>query len=280
METDDAKISARVKEMMDAHGVGKRGQAKELARILGISYSAATRKIKGQMPWKLEQIKEVAEHFHEPVAQLLGAAQAKECMATNGIRQDATLVIADRRFSCAAWVGSSVAGQPSTSYVGVKEGAKWLVYPTSDAPRAPAFHVERIELDGRSGELERPTIAVVDDASDIVESLCEYFNGKGLNTRPYSRLRDFEEAIDDMQFDGVVIDWLFDTETAATAIMKIRTSENPDAPIFLLTGQLVTGKADEHDITTVIQQYDVMCLEKPVRPSILLAELTKRLGLR
>lgn len=281
METDDEHISAHVKEMMNSHGVGKRGQATELARILGISYSAATRKIKGQMPWKLEQIKKVAEYFNEPVDRLVSAFKADKSTITNGIRQDATFVVANRSFPCAAWLGNRVERKPSTSYVGIKEGAKWVIYPASDAPPTCAFHVERVELNGRhSEELEQPVIAVVDDSPETIESLCDYFNGKGLTALSYSSLHSFENALHPTQFDAVVIDWLFESETAADTIAKIRSSENSDAPILLLTGQLVTGKADEDDITAIIRKFDVTCMEKPIRPSILLAELTKKLGLR
>jgi hypothetical protein len=75
-----------------------------------------------------------------------------------------------------------------------------------------------------------------------------------------------------------VIDWLFGSQTSAAAICAVRASENPDAPIFVLTGELLTGKASESEISEVIRNYDVACYEKPARMAILVADLSKRLN--
>src|ERR1700737_232683 len=61
-------------------------------------------------------------------------------------------------------------------------------------------------------------------------------------------------------------------------IRAVRASENPDAPIFVLTGELLTGKASESEISEVIRQFDVACYEKPARLAILVADLSKRLN--
>ena len=58
----------------------------------------------------------------------------------------------------------------------------------------------------------------------------------------------------------------------------VRRSPRPDAAIFLLTGDLLTGKASESDISEVIRRFDVACYEKPARLAILVADLSKRLG--
>ena len=63
----------------------------------------------------------------------------------------------------------------------------------------------------------------------------------------------------------MLTEWLFDDSTAATAIKAVRTSDNPGAPIFVLTGDLLTGRASEADISEVIRAFDVVCYEKPAR---------------
>jgi DNA-binding response OmpR family regulator len=78
-------------------------------------------------------------------------------------------------------------------------------------------------------------------------------------------------------FDAVVIDWLFGAHTSAGAIRAVRESDNPDAPVFVLTGELTTGKASESEISQVIRDYNVACFEKPARLAILVADLSKRL---
>ncbi|RKP52237.1 helix-turn-helix domain-containing protein [Trinickia fusca] len=281
MGTDDLQISQRVRELMDAHGVPKRSQAKELARILAISYSAATRKIKGQLPWKLEQIGEVASAFGEPASVLLGAATTQEG-GLAGTAQEGQFVVGGRRFACLLWRAEALDARPAGGdLVAVDEAGQWLVYPVQDAPTGgQRFDVERIEIVGRHAEADKPLIAVVDDSHDIAESICDYFNARGLRAQPYYGLQSFREALETEMFDGFVLDWLFGNETAADVIGTIRESEDEEAPIFLLTGELVTGNADENDIAGVIERYDVACVEKPVRPSLLLAELSNKLGVR
>jgi DNA-binding response OmpR family regulator len=91
-------------------------------------------------------------------------------------------------------------------------------------------------------------------------------------------LSAFNDALHNQVFDGIVIDWLFGNQTSATAIRAVRASENPDAPVFVLTGELLTGKASESEISDVIRNYDVACYEKPARMAILVADLSKRLN--
>ncbi len=88
----------------------------------------------------------------------------------------------------------------------------------------------------------------------------------------------FVEQLQTQVFDGVVIDWLFGNQTSAAAIRAVRASENPEAPVFVLTGELLTGKASESEISEIIRNYNVACYEKPARMAILVADLSKRLN--
>ena len=81
-----------------------------------------------------------------------------------------------------------------------------------------------------------------------------------------------------LTLSGGPLTGLFGNQTSATAIRAVRASENPDAPIFVLTGELLTGKASESEISDVIRNYDVACYEKPARMAILVADLSKRLN--
>ena len=100
----------------------------------------------------------------------------------------------------------------------------------------------------------------------------------GFEAIAYDRLAAFAEALHTQTFDAVVTDWLFEEHTAAAMIEAVRRSAQPDAPIFLLTGDLLTGKASESEISEVIRRFDVACYEKPARLAILVADLSKRLG--
>lgn len=275
MENEDEQISLRVRRMMEANGVKKRGQASLLAEILRMSYSAATRKMRGKLPWKLEQLREVADHFGAPLEALVDASAAPR-----GAPQGGTFVVERRRFPCTIWFGDKPESASTEAvYVAYQHLDRYLVYPASDAPALPGLHVERLELEGASITGEAPLIAVVDDAADMAEMLCAYLAGHKLQARAYSSLREFELAMEDTGFDCIIIDWLFDGQTSAQTIARIRSSRTPCVPIFLLTGQLATGRADEDAIGEAIRRFGLQCMEKPVRPFILFAEIARALGL-
>jgi len=119
---------------------------------------------------------------------------------------------------------------------------------------------------------------VVDDDHASADNLRDYLERSGFAAVAIYGLAAFAEQLQTQVFDGIVIDWLFGSQTSAAAIRAVRASENPDAPIFVLTGELLTGKASESEISQVIRNYDVACYEKPARMAILVADLSKRLN--
>ncbi|VTR27359.1 BetR domain [Serratia fonticola] len=68
---DSQSIAGKVRELFLQHGIGKRQHAKELSRILDLSFSHAHRKLKGQSPWTLEQINSVALALGETPASIV-----------------------------------------------------------------------------------------------------------------------------------------------------------------------------------------------------------------
>jgi DNA-binding response OmpR family regulator len=138
--------------------------------------------------------------------------------------------------------------------------------------------VLKIEIHPRRGEAGQPTVAVVDVDRAAAEALVDYLSQNGFAALAYDRIEAFADALQTQTFDAVITDWLFEGHTAAAAIEAVRRSARPDAPIFLLTGDLLTGKASESEISEVIRRFDVACYEKPARLAILVADLSKRLG--
>src|SRR5580692_2941083 len=90
--SDSLAVAERVRELMTRHGIGKRQQTAELCRILDLSFSQGHRKLRGNSPWTLSQIKKVAEVFGEPAAQLFGA-QSLDPGMVGAIAQEALFCI-------------------------------------------------------------------------------------------------------------------------------------------------------------------------------------------
>ena len=88
-------------------------------------------------------------------------------------------------------------------------------------------------------------------------------------------MASFCQALIKSPFDGYVVDWLIGQETAQKCIETIRTSDHPDAPVLVLTGQLGTDLR-ESEIARAMRDYDVLGpYEKPVRLHVIEAALQR-----
>jgi len=274
---DSIAVAERVRELMSRHGIGKRQQTTELCRILDLSFSQGHRKLRGNSPWTLSQIKKVAEAFGEPAAQLFGA-QSLDPGMVGALAQEAIFSVGAFEIACTAWIGAPLEPGARPEFVAWSKADQWRVVRHDGALYQNAFEVHKIEIYPRRAEPDKPLIAVVDDDQSSADNLRDYLERSGFAAMALYGLSAFTEALQSQVFDGVVIDWLFGNQTSATAIRAVRASENPDAPIFVLTGELLTGKASESEISDVIRNYDVACYEKPARMAILVADLSKRLN--
>jgi CheY-like chemotaxis protein len=274
---DSIAVAERVRELMSRHGIGKRQQTTELCRILDLSFSQGHRKLRGNSPWTLSQIKKVAEAFGEPAAQLFGAQTLNPGMV-GAIAHEAVFSIGAVDLACTAWIGAPLEAGCRPEFIAWSKLDQWRVVRYDGALYQNAFEVHKIEIYPRRAELDKPLIAVVDDDQASADNLRDYLERSGFAAMALYGLSAFTDALQSQVFDGIVIDWLFGNQTSATAIRAVRASENPDAPIFVLTGELLTGKASESEISGVIRDYDVACYEKPARMAILVADLSKRLN--
>ncbi|WP_028224035.1 helix-turn-helix domain-containing protein [Paraburkholderia ferrariae] len=275
---DSVTVAERVRELMSRHGIGKRQQTTELCRILNLSFSQGHRKLRGNSPWTLAQIKKVAQAFDEPAGQLFGA-QLLDPGMVGASAQEALLCVSAAELPCTAWIGVPLEAGSRPEFVAYEKQGQWrVVRPEASLFYQNAREVHKIEIYPRRAEADKPLIAVVDDDRASADNLRDYLEHSGYAAQALYGIAAFEEALDHQVFDGVVIDWLFGSQTAADAIRRVRASENPDAPIFVLTGELLTGKASESEISEVVRHYNVACYEKPARMAILVADLSKRLN--
>ncbi|WP_118180257.1 helix-turn-helix domain-containing protein [Paraburkholderia phosphatilytica] len=277
LSADSLAVAERVRDLMSRHGIGKRQQTTELCRILDLSFSQGHRKLRGNSPWTLAQIKKVAEVYDEPAAQLFDA-QTLDAGMVGATAQEAVFTVGAIEMACTAWVGAPLEPGSRPEFVAYSKLGQWRVARYDGALYQNAFEVHKIEIYPRRAENDKPLIAVVDDDRASADNLREYLERSGFAALAIYGLAAFAETLQSQVFDGVVIDWLFGSQTAADAIRAIRNSENPEAAIFVLTGELLTGKASESEISDVVRTYDVACYEKPARMAILVADLSKRLN--
>ncbi|CAN7556538.1 helix-turn-helix domain-containing protein [Trinickia sp. LjRoot230] len=275
---DSLAVAERVRALMSRHGIAKRQQTTELCRILALSFSQGHRKLRGSSPWTLAQIRKVAEAFDEPAAQLVGLPSAENGLA-DASACDAILCVGAFEWPCIAWIGSPLNAHRRSEFVAYARGSRWRVVRCDGAPPEPdACEVVKIEIHPQRAELTRPVVAVVDSDVAAAEALGDYLEQNGFTAVVLASPQALDIAMRVQTVDAIVTDWLFGEDTAAAAIQAIRRSAKPDTPVLLLTGELLTGKASETEISEVIRRFNVACYEKPARLAILVADLSKRLG--
>ncbi|AJX00211.1 helix-turn-helix domain-containing protein [Burkholderia gladioli] len=276
---DDAgSIAQRVRQLLESQGVAKRQYATEIQRILGLSYSQALRKIKGENPWTILQLRAVAAEYGESAAQLVAddASQGSEAESPDGVAR-ASLTIGGRDYECQAEIGGRLSANRSPEFVAIMSGDRWHVFPRDAAPAGEKFEVYRISIQVR--EISDPAVAVVDDDPAITEQICSYLNRTGFIAKGYTSYRSFLAELKSASFDAVIIDWLLDGITARYPIEEIISSA-PAPLVYLLTGKIATGEASEVEMAEIIQKYDISALEKPLRLPWLVADLNRRLNQR
>ncbi|MFI8417257.1 helix-turn-helix domain-containing protein [Serratia sp. NPDC078593] len=271
---DSQSIANRVRELFLHHGIGKRQQAKELSRILALSFSHAHRKLKGQSPWTLAQINSVAAALDETPAAIVDMTVDSEAPVQT-IARDAIFSIAGVMLPCVAYLGDELSGGRVSEYVALQQDDRWVIYRADEAPLGNRYGVELIEIRPHSGDDERLSIAVLDDSHQAADELTKYLISRGFDAVAFYEVTAFCQALTKSLFDGYVVDWLIGQETAQQCIEAIRTSDNPDAPVLVLTGQLGTGLR-ESEIARAMRDYDVLGpYEKPVRLHVIEAALQR-----
>ncbi|HAT33729.1 MAG TPA: hypothetical protein DCW29_23670 [Janthinobacterium sp.] len=279
---DSATLAERVRSLMERRGIAKRRQCKELTHILQLSFSQAHRKLNGASPWTLEQLKKLTEHFGEPLGMLEQEHEVPAGMADadgRGEIHDALFVIGERALPCTAWIGPRVCLQYRAEFIALHDADGWRV--VENGPGLD-IHAERHQVDKVEIHVQQPpqaTIAVIDDDRNSADNLRDYLNETGFKASAFYNHATLEAAMQEVEYDGYVVDWLLGSTTTEQLIRSIRLSGQATAPIILLTGQLITGKANESDVARVIMQFNVNCQEKPTRLSIIAAELSNALNL-
>lgn len=280
MHTEDlvsSTLTKRVRELMDSHGIVERKQSSTLARILGLSFSAAYRKLHSSSRWTVQQINQVAAHFKESPAKLLESLNEISGLPTQDDPQEAVLTIGHKELPCLAWIDRPLSDGQTADLVAIQVRGRWRIYEMSAAPEGTRHDVEKIELYPK--QFSRMSIAVIEDDEAAADNITEYLNAIGFKATPYYSLASALAAVAHHAYDGYLIDWFMGNETAEGLIKAIRTSGNVDAPIFLLTSKQENNIDMETELARLIRQYDVDCKEKPARLHIIGAELSKCLNL-
>lgn len=242
--------------MLDRHGVAERQRIRALEAALGMSYTQVRRRMLGDAPWTIDEIKQLANHFHESLIPIL-AALADE----PGV--PATLPFGGAAIPCTIWpVGEPLVGRigPMVALRDENTG-QWTVSPASEIADRSSYELARLLFERAPPR----RVAVLDDDSDSAQSIVDFLSAKGLDAKPFDCATSLLAAMEAEPFDGFVVDWLLGENTAKDLLSQIRVRV-PAGPLVILTGQIATGLASEAELVMVGSAYRALLFEKPTRP--------------
>jgi CheY-like chemotaxis protein len=257
-----------VRDLFVRFRVPRRSRSKVVEEVLKLSYHAAHRRVTGAIPWAIEEIEALAEHFGTNLAELvmgehLRTAQNGECL------------VGKHRVPCRFVLGPE-ADRHST-LVAVQEGGTWLVLCRAEAEGKEAKAVSQVQL--QPPPQKRWRIAVLDDSPEVTESVCSYLASIGFEACGFTTLESLVEALASATYDGYILDWLIDKESVARLIARIR-SRDQACPIVVLTGKVRDGMVDAEDIARELATNRASYFEKPAPTPIIAAQLSQALNNR
>lgn len=273
-------IAKKVRELMEYRGISERKHTGELGRILKLGFSAAHRKINGESPWTVSQIIEVAAHYNERPGALLDSIFLNNPLSpSNNIAQEAILTILGREFTCMAQISELLPKNQSASFVAFENKGQWRIVEMMDAPpELELYKVKKIEIN--PARIHNLSIAVIDDDIGTANNIRDYLNELGFKATAFYDIHSTATALRNNVFDGYILDWFVGKETSEGLLKLIRASNNQNAPVILLTGQMLTGMVNDTEVAGLMRRFDVLCQEKPVRLPIIAEELFKMFGLK
>lgn len=270
-DAGDSPLAVRcVRALMERHGLPKYRQSAWLADATGLSYSQAHRRMNGASPWTLEEIERVAALFGESLSQVIA-------LGTPSDGQSGVMKVGTASLPCQLWIGARIERPPPDAVVAVQTDSGWSAMVAADAPDAPLYKVDR--LDVRPGDATRPVIAVLDDDHDLTHTICAHLEDSGYDARPFFRTPDLLSSAKARRYDGYVIDWIVGESSTQKLIAQLRAQDEA-APIVVLTAQVLAGVVDEAEIAEAVKRFDLVFSEKPVRMSILSATLSRAVAAR
>lgn len=259
--TSENAISAFIEGLLDRHGVGERQRVRVLELALGLSYAQARRRLLGEAPWTIDDLKRLADHFREPVVPIVAAFLREP-------GKPATLSIAGAGLPCTAWpAGEPVVGRMGPLVLLHDEAAdRWTVVPAALAADRASYELAALLFERPAPH--RVAVLGADSASvrQTVATLCT----KGIDARPFATIEALLSASECERIDGFVLEWSRDSSTELLARLRAR---HPDGPLIILAEDIDADAANENLLACASTSYRALVLEQSTNPLTLLNAL-------
>jgi CheY-like chemotaxis protein len=246
-----------INTLLDRHHVPTRKRNKVLADILGLHYTSVQKKMISQKPWTREQLQQICEYYGAPISSLIDHERSGKVPAL--IRFGTK--IQRGRIS----IGQELEDPASEDFIATQTTDGWVVMPGNAAMHEKCHRIDSMET------LPPPAIALLDDEDDVRTPMTENFSRIGFDTSEYAATDGLIADLDKKHFEGFILDWMLSNNTTSEDVVhRIRKLPGGEqVPIIILTGKLETHLVEESELARMVQLYNAMIVEKPIRTRII-----------
>jgi CheY-like chemotaxis protein len=249
-------ISKAILAVLDRHAVPERQRLATLQAAVEMSYQQVRRRMTGESPWNVDEIKRLASHFGEPLFSLLATL-------VDDVGHRATLHLGGVAIPCSIWIGPLAPQKtrigPLVAVVG-ESADHWIAMPAADAGERQAYEIKRLIFEAAPPR----RVAIVDNDEDLAAGIAQFLREKGLDAVSYRTGENLLAALETSRFDGFILDWTLGEGNIRDLLPAVR-ARHPGAPIIILTSQIGADGALEEDLEATLATYRAQLYEKPTR---------------
>lgn len=255
-----------IAKAMTMKGIPKQKHISHTSRVLEITIAAAQKKMSGASNWEVSQLVKVVDSIGMTTSDFFDIYNYSINEVHDAVWNDGKTQV-----KCKIYL-SEVKTNDATEYSAVKINDEWVVFHTNDIKDDVLFESKRnidiIQLYPQKQSLKKHRIAILDDDKNIVDSLKEIIANNEYLVDAFYDIESLEERLINTPYDAYILDWVVGEKTAFNTIKEIRKTENNNAMILVLTGQL-PGIVDS-EIASAINDYDITGPhEKPIKASVI-----------
>lgn len=249
-------ISKAILAVLDRHAVPERQRLITLQAAVELSYQQVRRRMTGESPWNVDEIKRLASHFGEPLFGLLATL-------VDDVGHHAVLHVGGVALPCSIWLGPLA--PPRTRGGGLvavagQSAEHWIAMPAAEAGEREAYEIRRLIFEGAPPR----RVAIVVDDENLAASIVQFLREKGLDAISYKTGESLLAAMESSRFDGFILDWMLGEGSIRDLLSAVR-AKHPNVPVIILTDQVKAGDAQEKELESALAAYRAQLYEKPTR---------------
>lgn len=268
IDPDRERVAQLVRDLLQKNGVPKPDFAKRIEHVLGVSRAQAYKLMNAKADLTFAELRKIANHFQSPLDVLLPTTS----ISSASVYIPAFLELGGEVLACRFVQGAQIRATTSVEWIAFQQAGRWIVRRSHEAPQdAALFYVERIEIE--NDLTHAISVAVLDDSAETAVSICANLERAGMRARAFNNAAQLSHALETQSFDCYVLDWLLHDGTSEPLIAHIRETQQATTPIYLLTGEWDTGRADQTAIKTAIGRFGLIPKLKPFDIDLLVSEM-------